>query len=64
MKLHNKLPTEEFLKGLEILMCSLYFQFDSKNYQQKYGLPIFTNYSGFSITEFRRRFFKEIQQIY
>ena len=40
LKLDTKLPIEEFLKGLDTLISSLYFQFDTKYYQQIDGLPI------------------------
>ena len=36
----TNLPQKEFLKGLEVIMNSLYFQFDNKYYQQINGLPM------------------------
>ena len=40
IKKFTNLPQKEFLKGLEILLNSLFFQFDNKYYQQISGLPM------------------------
>ena len=40
IKKHTKLPFNEFMKGLEVLMDSLYFQNDEKYFKQINGLPI------------------------
>ena len=37
---HTNMNLEEFLKGLESLMNSLYFQFNKLFYQQIDGMPI------------------------
>ena len=38
--MHTKIPFKEFMKGLEILMGSLYFQNDNTYYKQINGLFI------------------------
>ena len=40
IKMHTKMPFKEFIKGLEILMGSLYFQNDNTYYKQINGLFI------------------------
>ena len=40
IKNFTKLSEKEFIKGLEVLMNSLYFQFDNKFYRQTSGLPM------------------------
>ena len=40
IKKFRKLPYNEFINGLEVLMNSLYFKYDEKYYQQINGLPI------------------------
>ena len=36
----TKLPMEEFIKGIDVIMNSLYFKFGENHYQQVNGLPI------------------------
>ena len=40
INMHTELPFEEFMKGLEILMDSLYFRNINTYYKQINGIPI------------------------
>ena len=40
IKKFTKLPQNEFLKGLDVLMNSLFFKYDDKYYKQVNGLPM------------------------
>ena len=40
IKTHTSMPQSEFIRGLEILMDSLYFKFNSTFYKQINGLPM------------------------